>query len=72
VQARSVVTGYRASKAAVTIFMPSLGKPLGPHGIRVKAVVPRLIDTTMGQRLASEACERMQGQAAGRRERGAL
>jgi 3-oxoacyl-[acyl-carrier protein] reductase len=66
-QAGSTVIDYGASKAAVINMTRSLGKRLGPHGIRVNAVAPGLIDTAMGQRVAPEARDRMQTQAALRR-----
>jgi NAD(P)-dependent dehydrogenase (short-subunit alcohol dehydrogenase family) len=66
-QAGSTVIDYGASKAAVINMTRSLGKRLGPHGIRVNAVAPGLIDTAMGQRVAPETRERMQTQAALRR-----
>jgi NAD(P)-dependent dehydrogenase (short-subunit alcohol dehydrogenase family) len=66
-QAGSTVIDYGASKAAVINLTRSLGKKLGPHGIRVNAVAPGLIDTAMGQRVPSEARERMLTQGALRR-----
>jgi len=44
----STVVDYGASKAAVINMTKSLGKALGPHGIRVNAIAPGLIDTEMG------------------------
>jgi NAD(P)-dependent dehydrogenase (short-subunit alcohol dehydrogenase family) len=66
-QAGSTVIDYGASKAAVINMTRSLGKRLGPHGIRVNAIAPGLIDTAMGQRVAPDARDRMQTQAALRR-----
>ena len=47
----STVVDYGASKAAVINMTKSLGKALGPHGIRVNAIAPGLIDTAMGARV---------------------
>ena len=47
----STVVDYGASKAAVINMTKSLGKRLGPHGIRVNAIAPGLIDTAMGARV---------------------
>ena len=58
---------YGASKAAVINMTRSLGKRLGPHGIRVNAIAPGLIETAMGDRVAPAARERMMAQAALRR-----
>jgi len=66
-QAGSTVIDYGASKAAVINLTRSLAKRLGPHGIRVNAVAPGLIETAMGSRVAPEARERMATQAALRR-----
>jgi NAD(P)-dependent dehydrogenase (short-subunit alcohol dehydrogenase family) len=66
-QAGSTVIDYGASKAAVINLTRSLGKKLGPHGIRVNAVAPGLIDTAMGSRVAPDSRERMLTQAALRR-----
>lgn len=40
-------TAYAASKAAVATIARSTAKELGPRGIRVNAVAPGLIDTTL-------------------------
>jgi NAD(P)-dependent dehydrogenase (short-subunit alcohol dehydrogenase family) len=66
-QAGSTVIDYGASKAAVINMTRSLGKRLGPHGIRVNAIAPGLIETAMGDRVAPAARERMMAQAALRR-----
>ena len=36
---------YAASKAALTAYTKSLAKELAPHGVRVNAVSPGVIDT---------------------------
>jgi len=47
----STVVDYGASKAAVINMTKSLARRLGPHGIRVNAIAPGLIDTDMGARV---------------------
>ena len=47
----STVVDYGASKAAIINMTKSMGKRLGPHGIRVNAIAPGLIDTDMGARV---------------------
>jgi 3-oxoacyl-[acyl-carrier protein] reductase len=55
----STVVDYGASKAAVINMTKSLARALGPHGIRVNAIAPGLIDTAMGAR-TPEATKRNQ------------
>ena len=48
------ITDYAGSKAAIILFTRSLGRALGPHGIRINAVAPGTIDTAMSRRLPPE------------------
>jgi 3-oxoacyl-[acyl-carrier protein] reductase len=41
---------YATSKGAVTTFTRSVAKEFGPHGIRVNAVCPGMIDTSFHDR----------------------
>ncbi len=54
----STVVEYGASKAAVINMTKSLGRRLGPHGIRVNAIAPGLIQTAMGARVPDVSKQR--------------
>ena len=45
---------YGATKAAVVAMTRGLGRELGPHGIRVNAIAPAVLDTDMVRELLSE------------------
>jgi len=45
---------YGATKAAVVAMTRGLGRELGPHGIRVNAIAPAVLDTDMVHALLSE------------------
>ncbi len=66
-QAGSAVVDYGASKAAVINMTKSLGRTLGPHGIRVNAIAPGLIETAMGARVPPATRERAKHASALRR-----
>jgi 3-oxoacyl-[acyl-carrier protein] reductase len=51
-------TAYSASKAAVATIARSAAKELGPRGIRVNAVAPGLIRTSMIAHLPADLIER--------------
>lgn len=60
---------YAASKGAITTYTRSLGKELGPSGIRVNAVCPGLINTTFHDRFtASEVRKQVAASTPLRRE----
>jgi NAD(P)-dependent dehydrogenase (short-subunit alcohol dehydrogenase family) len=65
-QRGSTVVEYGASKAAVINLTRSLGTRLGPHGIRVNAIAPGLINTAMGARTPQIAKDRAKASALGR------
>jgi 3-oxoacyl-[acyl-carrier protein] reductase len=51
---------YGATKAGVVAMTRGLGRELGPHGIRVNAIAPAVIETDMVRdRLTAEARERI-------------
>jgi NAD(P)-dependent dehydrogenase (short-subunit alcohol dehydrogenase family) len=59
----STVVEYGASKAAVINMTKSLGRRLGPHGIRVNAIAPGLINTAMGARVPEVSKQRAMNSA---------
>lgn len=60
-------TAYAASKAGVLGVMRSAAKELAPHGIRVNAVAPGMIDTDMLRSLSPDLLEaRLAGIGMGR------
>lgn len=52
-------TNYAAAKGAVVAFTRSLAAELGPHRIRVNAVLPGLIDSGMGARVPHDMAENL-------------
>ena len=51
---------YGATKAGVVAMTKGLGRELGPHGIRVNAIAPAVVETDMVRdRLTAEARERI-------------
>ena len=48
---------YSASKGAVNLFTSALAKEMGPSNIRVNAIAPGVINTTMNDSLSSEEKE---------------
>ncbi|MEU0742069.1 SDR family oxidoreductase [Streptomyces sp. NPDC006134] len=53
-QSGSPDTAYGTSKGALIALTRSLGRSLAPHGIRVNAVAPGLVDTPMAARVPAE------------------
>jgi NAD(P)-dependent dehydrogenase (short-subunit alcohol dehydrogenase family) len=49
IQGSGRFVAYSASKGAVRLLTYSLGQFLGPHGIRVNAIHPGVIDTRMNR-----------------------
>ena len=49
IRGSSKFAAYSASKGAVRLLTYSLGELLGPHGIRVNAIHPGVIDTQMNR-----------------------
>ena len=58
---------YSASKAAVLALTRAFAVDLAPHGIRVNAVAPAIVDTPMTERSLDAEADRSAGRA--RRER---
>lgn len=50
---------YSASKGAVNAFTKALGKELAPSNIRVNAIAPGVIDTSMNNNLSEEEKENL-------------
>lgn len=50
----SCETAYSATKGAVIAYTKALAKEVGPSGIRVNCVAPRVIGTEMNGRLSAE------------------
>lgn len=55
---RADAADYAASKAAIVSLVQSAAVALGPHGIRVNAVCPGVIDTAMTRRNAERRATR--------------
>lgn len=56
---RADAADYAASKAGVISLVRSAAVALAPHGIRVNAVCPGVVDTAMTRRNADERAERL-------------
>lgn len=54
--------GYGASKAGLIALTRALAQEAAPHGIRVNAVTPGLIDTAMVRAIPAETLEGLRGQ----------
>lgn len=52
-------TAYGSSKAAVSQFVKSVSKEIGPFGIRMNAVAPNLINTDMSRQMEEKSYNAM-------------
>lgn len=52
-------TSYGSSKAAIMFFSKTISKELAPYNIRVNAIAPGLVDTTMGRKMEKKASAEM-------------
>jgi 3-oxoacyl-[acyl-carrier protein] reductase len=48
-------TAYGSSKSALTQFTKIIANELAPYGVRVNAIAPALIDTSMARQMESKA-----------------